>query len=341
MPTPEQLFHFTPPGAAAAPGASSSSSRQRSGAQPGERILITGIGGGQGRLIARRLSENFHITGVDRVPWGNRPPGISMHVLDIRKRKFEDVFRTERPDTVVHLAFVRHFRENPEKRHEVNVLGTRRVLEYAVNYGVKRVVVLSSSYVYGALPDNPYYMTEDHPLNVSRTYPEVRDLSEVDTLSSQFLWQHPEIATTILRPVNTLGVWVQSAIGRYLRQRWVPTIMGYNPMMQFVHEEDVTEAIALALTSGTHGVFNVVGPGAVPLKVACAAAGTTAVPIPETVGRGLFGALFGAGLYHTPPGALDFLKYPCTLSGKAFTQATGYRPQYQLKEIFDSVRGRR
>ena len=264
-----------------------------------------------------------------------------MHVLDIRKRKFEDVFRTERPDTVVHLAFVRHFREDPEKRHEVNVLGTRRLLEYAVTYKVKRVVVLSSSYVYGALPDNPYYMREDHPLNVSRTYPEVRDLSEVDTLVTQFLWQHPEIATTLLRTVSTLGVRVQSAIGRYLRQRWVPTIMGYNPLMQFIHEEDVTEAVELALTKGIHGVFNVVGPGAVPLKVAAEAAGTATVPIPESVARVLFAALFSAGLYHTPPGAMDFLKYPCTLSGKAFEEATGFKPHYQLKEIFDSVRGRR
>ena len=90
----------------------------------------------------------------------------------------------------------------PRVRHEVNVLGTKRLLEYCVAYGVKRVVVLSSAYVYGALPDNPYYMDEDYPLNVSRTYPEMRDLAEVDTLATAFLWRHPEIATTILRPVE-------------------------------------------------------------------------------------------------------------------------------------------
>lgn len=342
MPTPEQMFHF---GSSLASTDSAPATgpvrRERSGAKPGERIMITGIAGGQGRLIATRLAEQFQITGIDRSPWSNRPAGIDMHVLDIRKRKFEDVFRTERPETVIHLAFVRHFRENPEKRHEVNVLGTRRLLEYAVAYDVKRVIVLSSSYVYGALPDNPYYMREDHPLNVSRTYPEVRDLSEVDTLATQFLWQNPHIATTILRPVSTLGVWVQTAIGRYLRQRWVPTIMGYNPLMQFIHEDDVTEAVALTLQKGIHGVYNVVGPGAVPLKVAAEAAGTGTLPLPETVARGLFGALFSAGLYHTPPGALNFLKYPCTLSGDAFHQATGFVPKVQLKDIFDSVSGRR
>jgi UDP-glucose 4-epimerase len=310
----------------------------RGGARPGERILITGIAGGQGRLITRRLAKDFEIAGVDRQPWDGHPRGVRVHVLDLRKRKFEDIFRTERPDAVVHHAFVRHFRGDPEVRHEVNVLGTKRLLEYAIAHGVKRIVVLSSGYVYGALPDNPYYVDEEYPLNVSRTYPEVRDLAEVDTLVGAFLWRHPEVATTILRPVNTLGYYVHSAIGKYLRQRYVPTIMGFNPMMQFIHEEDVAEAVALALQSGTHGVFNVVGPGAVPLKVAIRETGGAAVPIPESIARVVFTRLFRLGLYHTPVGAMDFLKYPCTLDGGRFEAATGFRPLFSLEDVFASVR---
>jgi UDP-glucose 4-epimerase len=326
---PERLFHFAPAEAAG---------RVRTGAARGERVLITGITGGQGRLIARRLADSLEISGVDRVPWEGAPPDVRMHVVDLRKRKFEDVFRTERPDAVVHHAFVRHFRAEPRVRHEVNVLGTKRVLEYAIAYGVKRVVVLSTSYVYGALPENPYYVNEDYSLNVSRTYPEVRDLAEVDQLTTAFLWRHPEVATTILRPVNTLGYYSHSAIGRYLGQRFVPTIMGFNPMMQFIHEEDVAEAVALALQTGAHGIFNVAGPGAVPLKVAIRETGGTAVPIPEPLARAVFSRLFRLGLYHTPPGAMDFLKYPCTVDGSAFVRATGFKPLFTLEDIFASVR---
>jgi UDP-glucose 4-epimerase len=331
---PEQLFHFgqTDTSAGVVVG------RARRGAEPGEKLLITGIAGGQGRLIAQRVGELFHIAGVDRAPWEGSPPGVSMHVVDLRKRRFEDVFRTERPDAVVHLAFVRHFRAEPRVRHEVNVLGTKRVLEYAIAYGVKRVVVVSSAYVYGALPETPYYVNEDYPLNVSRTYPEVRDLGEVDTLATGFLWRHPDVSTAILRPVNTLGYYVHSAIGRYLRQRYVPTILGFNPMMQFIHEEDVAEAVALALQTGAHGVFNVAGPGAVPLKVAIRETGGRAVSIPEGVARAVFGRLFRLGLYPTPSGAMDFLKYPCTVDGRAFARATGFSPLFTLEDTFASVR---
>jgi len=334
---PEQLFHFAE--AAASARVAPASEPPRAVAEPVETVLITGIAGGQGRLIARRIAgARCRIIGVDRAPWEGHPADVRMYVVDIRKRKFEDVFRPERPDAVVHHAFVRHFRGDPEVRHEVNVLGTKRLLEYAIAHGVKRMVVLSSAYVYGALPDNPYYMDEEFPLNVSRTYPEVRDLAEVDTLATAFLWRHPEVATAILRPVNTLGYYVQSAIGRYLRQRYVPTILGFNPVMQFIHEEDVAEAVALALQTGAHGVFNVAGPGAVPLKVAIRETARTAVPIPETIARAVFRQLFRFGLYPTPPGAMDFLKYPCTIDGRGFERATGFKPLFSLEDIFASVR---
>jgi UDP-glucose 4-epimerase len=309
-------------------------------ASPGarERLLITGIAGGQGRLIARRLSDVFDVVGVDRVPWEGHPRHLRMHELDLRKRKFEDIFRTERPKAVVHLAFLRHFGADPELRHEVNVLGTKHLLEYCAAYGVERLVVLSSSYVYGALPENPYYMTEESALNISRTYPEVRDLAEVDTLCSTFLWRYPHIRTSILRPVNTLGYYVHSAVGRYLNLDYVPTIQGFDPMAQFIHEEDVAEAVALAVETGAHGVFNVTGPGAVPIRVAIRESGGMPIAVPEPLARLVLGRLFQLGLYPFPLGALDFVKYSCTIDGSRFQDTTGFTPLFTLRDIFASVR---
>lgn len=303
-----------------------------------ERLLITGIAGGQGRLVAKRVADLYEVSGVDRLPWEGHPHNIRVHVMDLRKRKFEDVFRRERPSAVVHLAFVRHFRTDPRVRHEINVAGTKRLLECCAQYGVKQLVVLSSSYVYGALPENPYYMDEDFPLNVSRHYPDIRDLAEVDTLCNSFLWKYPEIATCVLRPVNTLGYYVHSAIGLYLRLRYVPTVLGFDPMMQFIHEEDVAEAIGLALERQVRGVFNVVGPGAVPLHVAIRETGGKPLPLPELAARAAVARLFQFGLYPFPPDAIDFIKYQCTLDGRRFAHATGFKPLFDLNDTFGSVR---
>jgi UDP-glucose 4-epimerase len=303
-----------------------------------EKVLITGIAGGQGRLLARRLLEGSEVCGVDWVPWEGHPRGVSIHQVDLRKKKFEDVVRTELPTAVIHLGFIRHFRGDPDQRHDVNVRGTKQLLDHCANYGVQKLVVVSSGYVYGAFPENPYYMDEDHPLSASRSYPEIRDLVEVDTLSTAFIWKYPHIRTCVLRPVNVLGYFVHSMIGSYLRMDRIPTMMGFDPMMQFLHEEDVCEAIALALDHGLQGVFNVTGPGQVPLHTAIDETGGSAIPVPELLVRPIFDRLFRFGLWPYPAGALDYLKYPVTLSGRRFVEATNFRPLFSLEEIFHSVR---
>jgi UDP-glucose 4-epimerase len=302
-----------------------------------EKVLITGIAGGQGRLLARRLAENYEVCGVDRVDWEGAPRGIRVHVEDLRKKKFEDLIRTELPSAVVHMGFVRDFREGDRLRHDVNVRGTKQLLDHCIDYGVQALVVLSSSYVYGASPENPAAIDEDAALLASRSYPEIRDLVEVDSLASAFLWKYPHLRTCVLRPVNVLGSTVHSMMGAYLRLRPVPTLMGFDPMLQFLHEEDLAEAIALALEHGLQGVFNVTGPGEVPLHTAIRAIGATPLPLPELLARPLIARLFRWGLLPFPPGALDYLKYPVTVSGDRFNEATGFRPLFGLEEIFQSV----
>lgn len=303
-----------------------------------EKILITGISSGLGRLLTRRLEGNAEICGVDLQRWKGAPRGVRIHHVDVRKRRFEEVIRTERPDAIVHMGMIRHFRTDARTRHDVNVRGTRRLLDHCVAYDVKALIVISSSYVYGAAPENPYHMDEDAPLSASRGYPEIRDLVEVDTLASGFLWKHPEIHTSVLRSVNVLGRYAETMASRYLRQGRVPTVMGFDPMMQFIHEQDMTEAVALALEKRIRGVYNVVGAGEVPVHTAIRETGGAAWPVPEPILRGAFGALFRWGVGGYPAGMLDYLKYPVTLSGRRFAEATGFRCLFGLPEIFESLR---
>ena len=305
-----------------------------------ERILITGISGGLGRLLARRLMREAEVCGVDRQPWKSRPPGIRLHKVDLRKRRFEDVIRTEKPDVVIHMGFIRDFRSGQALRHDVNVRGTKQLLDHCASHGVSQLIVLSSSYVYGAFSENPFYMDEDSPLSASRSYPEIRDLVEVDTLASSFIWRHPEVRTCVLRPVNTLGTHVHSMAASLLRMKRVPTVMGFDPMMQFISEKDVTEAVVAALAQRLQGVFNVVGPGEVPLHTAIAEVGRTTIPIPDPLARSIYNRGFRWGLWPYPAGVLDYLKYPISLSGERFQQATEFVPQVSLREIFASMRGR-
>ncbi|HEY5658322.1 MAG TPA: NAD-dependent epimerase/dehydratase family protein [Myxococcota bacterium] len=303
-----------------------------------EKVLITGISGGQGRLLARRLRARYEVCGVDGVRWDGAPRGVRVHIADIRQKSFQDVIRREAPGAVVHLGFGRRFHISERERYDVNVRGTRLLLDHCVRHGVQKLVVLSSSYVYGASPENAYSLDEDSPLSASRSVPEIRDLVEVDTLASALLWRDPQLRTCVLRPVGVLGHYVHSVIGRYLRERRVPTVMGFDPMMQFIHEQDFTEAIALTLDRGLQGVFNVAGPGEVPLHTAIRESGGMPIALPEVVIRPLCARLYGWGLVPYPPGAIDYLKFPVTVSGKRFADASGFSCRFGLEEIFESVR---
>ena len=305
-----------------------------------EKVLVTGIAGGQGRLLARRLRERAEVCGVDRVPWDEAPRGVSVHVVDLRKKRFEDVIRAEKPTAVVHLGFLQRFLLGSDLRYDVNVRGTQLLLQHCARQKVPHVVVVSGSYVYGASPTNPYEMTELEPLAGSRTSPELRDLVDLDYVATSFPVHEPDLDVCVLRPVNVLGYSAHSLMARYLSLRRVPTVLGFDPMLQFLHEEDLAEAISLALERRLRGVFNVVGPGAAPLHVAIRETGGRALPLPESLIRPVFTRLFRMRALDVPPGALDYLKYPITLDGSRFTQATGFRPLFGLEEIFHSM-GRR
>ncbi len=300
------------------------------------KILITGISGGQGRILAKRLLRDARVAGADLRPWPSAPREIRIHPVDLRSKRFDKAFRVENPDAVVHMGFVRHFRSTPQLRHQVNIEGTKRLMENCAASGVKQLVVVSSHYVYGAFADNPRYMDEDHPLSASRSFPEIRDLVEVEGLVSTFLWQHPEVRSAVLRPVHTLGPGLDNAISRYLHLPVAPRIAGFNPMMQFMHGEDLADAIALTLQKELRGVFNVAGSGAVPLSIALRESGAHSVALPDSVAHLLTRRLFGLGFYRFPPGALDFIKFPCTISDQRFRAATGFEPAHCLEDTLRS-----
>jgi UDP-glucose 4-epimerase len=306
-----------------------------------EKVLITGMAAPLGRLLARRLAASWAVTGVDSRPWPGRPREITMCVADLRKREFEEVVRAERPHAVVHLGVRREMTGDERARHDVNVRGTKRLLDLCAQLGVAQLVVISSSTVYGAAPENPLYMREDEPLSASRSYPEIRDRVEVDALASAFVWRVAEVRTAVLRPVHVLGPHSTGMLADYLRRERPPTVLGYDPLLQVIHEDDWAEAIALALTRGVRGVFNVTGAGQLPLRTALAEMGCDPVALPELVLRPWIRASFAAGLLPWPEGAIDYLKYPVTVSGEAFALAAGWKPLFSLRETLAAHRERR
>ncbi|MGQ0504613.1 MAG: SDR family oxidoreductase [Myxococcaceae bacterium] len=302
-------------------------------------VVVTGISGNLGRTLAKVLHKKERIIGIDRRPFPGKPKDIEMYQLDLRKKKAEDVFRKNDIRAVIHMGIMHDPRMSEEEHHSFNVVGTTRLLEYCAKYNVKKVVVLSSANVYGPSPDNSNFLTEDAPLMAASRFSGVRDLIEVDMLAHGFFWKHPQVETVILRPVHIVGPNIKNAPSNYLRLKRPWTLAGFDPMVQLIHVEDVARALVEALRPEIRGVYNVVGPGEVPLSATFRELGRETIPLPHMLARGALGLLFKYRLASFPPPELDHIQFLCAVDGQRWGDDAGWRPRYSMRDTIRSVLG--
>jgi UDP-glucose 4-epimerase len=302
-------------------------------------VLVTGISGNLGRTLTKLLHRTERIVGIDRRPFVGAPKDVEVFQIDLRKKKAEDVFRRFDVKACIHMGIMHDPRMSQEEHHAFNVVGTTRILDACARQGVKKVVVLSSANVYGPSPDNSNFLTEDAPLMAASRFSEVRDLIEVDMLAHGFFWRHPALETVILRPVHILGPTIKNAPSNYLRMRHPWMLAGFDPMVQLIHQEDAARAMVAALTPGLRGVYNVVGPGEVPLSSVFRELGRTPIPVPHVIARPLLSVLFRYRLAEFPPPELDHIQFLCNVDGSAWVRDVHWKPHFSMRETIHSVDG--
>lgn len=300
------------------------------------KILVTGASGRLGRVLSRRLiSEGHEVLGMDRRPWPDPPRELAMFQVDVRKRPAEEVFRTHRPQAVIHMATVTHFTSKAEERHRINLNGTRAVFDHSARYGVEHVLFVGRHTYYGAAHDSPLYHTEADPPHAVSTFPELVDLVAADLYAGAALWRHTDLTTTVLRFSYILGPTRRGTLASFLHGPLVPQAMGFDPLFQFMHDEDAVQAILKSLEVRLRGVYNVAGPQPVPLSVLIKVTGRRSLTLPSSL-LPRFNGRFG--LPTLPAGAMNHLKWPVTIDDSAFREATGFEHRFDEDETMESFR---
>jgi UDP-glucose 4-epimerase len=310
--------------------------RYAAGATDLGAVVITGICGRLGRRLARRLHRVRSVIGVDRRPFPERPKDVQHFEADLSRGKARDVFRRGDIGALVHLGVAHDPRRKPEEHHTWNVLTYQRLLDYVHQYRIPKLVLLSTANVYGPRPDNPQFLTEEAPLLASGMLSDMRDLVELDILTQSFFWKEPSTETVILRPAHILGT-VRNAPSNYLRLKVVPTLLGFDPMVQVVHQDDVVEAICCALSPGVRGIFNVAGPAPVPLSTALSVLNRTMVPIPHGFAKFGIDRMWRWRMTSFPAMDLDFIRYVCMVDDTRAREVMQYRPGHDLEATLHAV----
>ena len=225
----------------------------------GQVVLVTGVAGDLGRRFAAQLSrspEIDRVIGVDVVPPRGDLGQADFVRADIRNPVIAKVIVRERVDTVVHtsVAATPAAAGGRTSMKELNVIGTMQLLAACQQSpDVRKLVVKSSAAVYGASNRDPAMFTEG--MNAKRLPSSgfAKDITEVESYTRGFARRRPDVAVTTLRIANVIGPQMTSAMTGYFRLPVIPTVLGFNPRLQFVHEQDALDVLEHATVTRGQG----------------------------------------------------------------------------------------
>jgi len=304
------------------------------------RYVITGGAGYIGTRLVEHLVERED---TERVVVADlRPPRLfrpktGYEQLDVRDgNRARELLERERPDALVHLAFILNPMHDENAMYEIDVGGTHNVLEAASAAGTQHVLVTSSSTAYGAFPDNPVPIEEDWPVRGVPDFEYARDKAESDRLCQLWALRHPDRTMTIARPCIVFGPTVDNFIVRLWTKAPVQFDMGnLDQVTQFVHEDDLVDALVTLLTGRHAGAFNVAGDGTVTYRELADAIGLKTRRMPAAMVRRLAALTWRLRASETPPGQIRFAVHPWVVSNEKLKRETDWQPRHTSRETFE------
>jgi len=297
-------------------------------------VLITGAGGMVGCALIEALSGT-EIVATDLSAMG-MPSAVPYRQLDVTTEDPDRVIGEVRPEVVVHLASI--VTPSPgmgrASAHEVDVRGTRRVLEACLKHEVRRLVVTSSGAAYGYHADNPIPLRETDPCRGNPEFPYADHKRQVEEMLADARIAWPGLEQVVLRVGTVLGSGTDNQITALFRKPRLLAIRGAESPFVFIGLRDLARILARAATDGPPGVYNVAGDGVVGVTDMARILRKPVRRVPAWLLRALLGLARPMGLSRYGPEQVRFLQYRPVLDNTALKERFGYTPELTSREVF-------
>ena len=298
----------------------------------GRRVLITGIGSFWGGRVAAALEKDDDVEII--VGLGTEAPQLSLERTEYVRADqsysiLARIVKATKVDTILHtFLVVDSARMSGRALHENNVIGTMNLLAAAGAAGssVRHVVMKSSSLVYGSSWQDPAWFREETPRTKGPSSRVEASLREVEDYLHDFAEDNPHIVVTLLRFSNVVGTDITTQLTRALQLPLVPSIFGFDPLLQFVEEDDVVRSIEYVMRNQLAGIYNVAGDGRLPWSEVASIVGKRLAPLPPIL-TGPAASLLGAARVELGPETLDLLRYGRGIDNRRLKRA-GFRYGY-------------
>ena len=305
----------------------------------GARVLVTGGGGYLGSQVVAGLAGGDGIVSLDvrDVPAERRLPGVVYATADIRDAGIVELLREQRIDTVVHLAAIVTPGRNADRafEYQVDVEGTRNVLQACVAAGVGHVIVSSSGAAYGYHADNPAWLSETDPIRGNQEFAYSWHKRLVEEMLAEYRQTRPQLKQTVFRIGTILGETVRNQITALFDKPRPLAIAGADSPFVFVWDQDVVGAILHAFRSGRAGIYNVAGDGALTIHEVAAHMGKRCLVVPAPVLQAALWIGKALRLTQYGPEQLRFLRYRPVLDNRRLKEEFGYVPRKTSAQVFD------
>ena len=282
---------------------------------PRRRVLVTGLGTFWGGRVAQALEANPAvevIVGLDTTEPTVELERTEYVRVDANYSILSRIVRATRVDTIIHTFLVMDPTQMSQRAmHEINVIGTMNLFAAAsaASSTVRSVIVKSSTVVYGCAPEDPVWFTESTARSRPAREPIERSLEAVEGYVRDFAEDNPHVNVALLRFSNVIGAELETPLTRLLQLPVVPSIFGFDPRFQFVHEDDVIKSLLFAFNNNLPGVFNVAGDGLLPWSEVAALCGKRTVALPPVATGFLTSPLRQLGVLDLPEEYEGLLKY--------------------------------
>lgn len=306
-------------------------------------VLITGAAGFIGRHLTRALAaRGARVIATDRV---ERPaqPGVTCRVVDIRDTGLAALLEAESVDAVVHLAAI--LSPPPgmgeEALYDVDVRGTRNVVEACLAAKVRRFIYTSSGAAYGYSPANAALLVEEHPLRGNRDFAYAWHKRLVEESLERTRAEAPRLEQLIFRVSTVLGPGLSNAITAHFERPVVVGVKGAASPFCFAWSDDVVECLARGALGDATGIYNLTGDGVMTLREVARALGRPFIALPEPVMRHTLRQLHRRGWSRNSEAQLLFLQHRPVLSNERLKQDFGFTPARTSREAFEAWRATR
>lgn len=308
---------------------------------PDRRVVaLTGASGFLGTELIKRLEQDRRyrrVLAIDIVRPNTRLAKTEFHKLDLTQpgadAELARVFQSHGVDTVVHLAFLTRPSHNGAWAHELEAIGTLQVLNACGACSIHKLIQWSLTALYGPHEQNSFYLQNDEAMRGLPGSRYFTDKLEAERLARRFAAEHPSTVVTILRTAAILGRRVDNFISRYFSRPLVPTLMGFDPLLQLLGEDDAVSAFKLCLDADYRGHFNVAAKGVLPLQTVIALSGRLSLPIPHFAAKSLARLLWATQMVEAPPNFLDFLRYFCVVDTEPSLRQLGFAPSFDVRSV--------